>query len=112
MSQADKIRQYTERQDEALVDLLLSTPECDEPRLDVGVFCPLCQGETIQITEISEGNSERCFFQMHCVDCGCDFVLFEDVIHACRRGIENAEKEIQYSKNKIEYFKGRLKNEY
>lgn len=109
MSDANEIRQYTERNDEALIDLILSGEERQEPRLDVGVYCPLCQSETIQIVETSEGDSERCFFQMHCIDCGCDFVLFEDIIQACRRGIENAQKEIDYAENKIEYFKKKLK---
>lgn len=49
---------------------------------------------------------------MHCIDCGCDFVLFEDTINACRRGIENAKKEIEYNKNKIEYFNKKLKGEF
>lgn len=111
-SQADEVRQFVERNDEDLVDLILSGEERDEPRLDVGVFCPLCQGETFQILETSEGDSERVFFQMHCIDCGCDFVLFEDAINACRRGIENAKKEIEYNKNKIEYFKKKLKGEF
>ena len=109
MSDVNEIRQYTERNDEALIDLILSGEERQEPRLDVGVYCPLCQSETIQIVETSEGDSERCFFQMHCIDCGCDFVLFEDIIQACRRGIENAQKEIYYAENKIEYFKKKLK---
>lgn len=109
MSDVNEIRQYTERNDEALIDLILSGEERQEPRLDVGVYCPLCQSETIQIVETSEGDSERCFFQMHCLDCGCDFVLFEDIIQACRRGIENAQKEIDYAENKIEYFKKKLR---
>ena len=109
MSDVNEIRQYTERNDEALIDLILSGEERQEPRLDVGVYCPLCQSETIQIVETSEGDSERCFFQMHCIDCGCDFVLFEDIIQACRRGIENAQKENDYAENKIEYFKKKLK---
>lgn len=109
MSDANEIRQYTERNDEALIDLILSGEERQEPRLDVGVYCPLCQSETIQIVETSEGDSERCFFQMHCIDCGCDFVLFEDIIQACRRGIENAQKEIDYAENKIKYFKKKLR---
>lgn len=109
MSDVNEIRQYTERNDEALIDLILSGEERQEPRLDVGVYCPLCQSETIKIVETSEGDSERCFFQMHCIDCGCDFVLFEDIIQACRRGIENAQKEIDYAENKIEYFKKKLR---
>lgn len=43
-SQADEVRQFVERNDEDLIDLILSGEERDEPRLDVGVFCPLCQG--------------------------------------------------------------------
>lgn len=107
-SRVTEIRQQVERSDEALVDLLLSTPDREEPRLKVGVVCPLCQSETIQIIEMSEGDSERVFFQMHCVDCGCDLVLFEDNVEACRRGIENAKREIEYNQNKIKYFKTKL----
>lgn len=108
MSDVNEIRQFNERNDEALLDLILSTKERQEPRLDVGVYCPLCQSETIQVIETTEGDSERCFFQMHCIDCGCDFVLFEDIIQACRRGIENAKNEIEYAENKIAYFNKKL----
>ena len=45
-SRVTEIRQQVERSDEALVDLLLSTPDREEPRLKVGVVCPLCQSET------------------------------------------------------------------
>lgn len=103
-----EIRQQVERADEALVDLLLSTPDHEEPRLQVGVFCPYCVGETIQVVETSEGDSERVFFQMHCEDCGCDFILLEDNVDACKRGIENAKREIEYNQNKIKYFKTKL----
>lgn len=108
MSDLNTVREYNERNDEALIDLILSTKDRQDPRLDVGVYCPLCQSDTIQVVEITEGDSERCFFQMHCIDCGCDFVLFEDVIQACRRGIENAKNEIEYAENKIKYFKKKL----
>jgi len=111
-SKAEEIRQVVERQDENLVDLLLSGEEREEPRLNVGVYCPLCQSETIEITESAEGDSERVFFQMKCLDCGCEFVLFEDDIEACRRGIENAQKEIKYNENKIKYFKKRLRGNF
>ena len=111
MSNLNEIREYTERNDEALVDLILSTKEREEPRLNTTVYCPLCKGETIQVIETTEGDSERCFFQMHCVDCGCDFVLYEDIIQACRRGIENAQSEIEYSENKIKYFKKKLQEQ-
>lgn len=111
-SKADEIRQVVERNDEALLNLMLSTENKEEPRLDVGVYCPLCKGDTIQIIESAEGDSERVFFQMKCLDCGCEFVLFEDDINACRRGIENAEKEIRYNQNKIKYFKNRLRGNF
>lgn len=111
MSDLNEIREYNEHNDEALVDLILSTKEREEPRLNTAVYCPLCQGETIQVIETTEGDSERCFFQMHCVDCGCDFVLYEDIIQACRRGIENAQNEIEYSENKIKYFKKKLQEQ-
>ena len=112
ISKAEEIRQVVERNDEALVDLMLSTEEKEEPRLNVGVYCPLCQSETIQIEESAEGDSERTFFLMKCLDCGCEFVLFEDDINSCRRGIENAEREIRYAENKIKYFKKRLRGNF
>jgi len=108
---ADEVRQVVERQDGDLLDVILATEERDEPRLETNVYCPLCQGDTIQIVETSEGDSERAFFQMHCMDCGCDFVLLEDNINACRRGIENAQKEINYAENKIKYFKRKMEVE-
>lgn len=112
INKADEIRQVEERNDEALVDLILSTEEREEPRLNVGVYCPLCQSDTIQIEESAEGDSERAFFLMKCIDCGCQFVLYEDDIDSCRRGIENAEREIRYNQNKIKYFKKRLRGNF
>lgn len=103
-SKACEVQQIIERQDEGLVDLLLSVEDREEPRLSEVVYCPLCKGDTIQVIESAEGDSERVFFQMKCLDCGCEFVLFEDDISRCRRGIENAEKEIRYNQNKIKYF--------
>lgn len=110
-SKAEEVRQFVEQQDEGLIDLLLAAEEREEPRLKVGVSCPLCQSDTLQIVETAEGDSERVFFQIHCLDCGCDFVLLEDDIERCRRGIENAEKEISYNKKKIEYFKKKLQED-
>lgn len=109
-SKADEVRQFVEQNDKNLVDLLLSGKDREEPRLNVGVSCPLCNGETIEVVEFAEGDSERVFFQMKCCGCGCEFVLFEDDINSCRRGIENAENEIKYNQNKIEYFKKRLRS--
>lgn len=109
-SLAEQTRQLVEKQDEGLIDLILS----GEPRQDAcfelkTVHCPICQGNTIQITETAEGDSERVFFQMKCLDCGCEFVLFEDFIDACRRGVLNAKNEIEYNKNKIDYFEKKLR---
>lgn len=104
----NEIRQDFEREDEALINLLLATPEREEPSLNIVAYCPLCKGDTIQVVETSEGDSERVYYKMHCVDCGCDFVLAEDIIAACRRGIENAKREIEYSEAKIDYFKKKL----
>ena len=108
-SKAEEIREVIERQDEGLVDLLLSGEERQEPRLNEVVYCPLWKGDTIQVIESAEGDSERVFFQMKCLDCGCEFVLFEDDINACRRGIENAKAEIKYNENKIKYFEEKLR---
>ena len=44
MSDVNEIRQYTERNDEALIDLILSGEERQEPRLDVGLRLHLGQG--------------------------------------------------------------------
>lgn len=107
-SKAEEIRSCIERKDEGLINLLLSEPEREEPRLNTNVYCPLCKNDLIEIIESSEGDSERVFFQMKCLACGCEFVLFEDDIESCRRGIENAENEIEHNKKKIEYFKERL----
>ena len=111
-SKAQLVRQMYEMTDEPLIDLLLAYKEKLEPHFDInGVSCPLCQGDTIEITETAEGDSERVYFQMKCAACGCEFVLVEDLINACRRGIANAEEEIEYNKNKIDYFKKKLEGE-
>ncbi len=108
-SNADYIRQFNERQDEGLIELILSGEARVEPYLDLKqIYCPLCKSDTIQITETSEGDSERVFFQIKCLDCGCEFVLFEDLVSSIQRGIKNAESEIEYNKNKIKYFKEKI----
>ena len=69
----------------------------------------MCQSDTLKIIETAEGDSERVFFQVKCAACGCEFVLLEDLVNSCRRGIENAKAEIDYNKNKIKYFEDKLK---
>lgn len=109
ISKADEVRRFNERSDEPLIDLLLSDHEKMEGFINTGViYCPLCQGDTIEITETAEGDSERIYFQMKCSACGCEFVILEDLTNSCRRGIENAKNEIEYNKNKIRYFEQKL----
>lgn len=108
-SKADEVRQLNEKQDEALIDLILSGKERNEAYLHGNVYCPMCKSDSIQITETAEGDSERVYLQMKCLDCGCEFVLVEDLINACRRGIENAKAEIEYNKNKIKYFNRKMR---
>lgn len=109
-SRADEVRQLIEQADEGLIDLILSGEPRLDPLLDLKqIFCPLCKSDTIQIIETSEGDSERIYFQIKCLECGCEFVLFEDFVDSTRRGIENAKREIEYNKNKINYFENKLK---
>ena len=109
-SRADEVRQLIEQSDEGLIDLILSGEPRLDPLLDLKqIFCPLCKSDTIQIIETSEGDGERVYFQIKCLECGCEFVLFEDFIDSVRRGIENAKREIEYNKNKINYFENKLK---
>lgn len=108
-SQAEEVRQCYEKQDEALVDLILSGEEKLEGVLSDSIYCPLCKGDSMIIVETAEGDSERVFFQIKCLECGCEFVLFEDIINACRRGIENAKAEVRYNENKIKYFEEKIK---
>ena len=109
-SKADEVRQMNEREDEPLINLILSGEQKIEANFDFeNIHCPLCQGDEIHITETAEGDSERVYFQMKCPACGCEFVLIEDLADSCRRGIENAKTEIEYNKNKIEYFNKKLK---
>ena len=111
-SKANAVRQFNERIDEPLIDLLLSDKGKIEACFDTNnVHCPICQGDTIEIVETAEGDSERVYFQMRCPACGCEFVLLEDLANACRRGIENAKNEIEYNKNKINYFERKLNGE-
>ncbi len=107
-SSVDEVRRFCERQDEPLIDLLLSDKEKIEGHIDGNIHCPLCQNDTLEITETAEGDSERVYFQIKCSVCGCEFIIVEDLVNACQRGIENAKNDIEYSKNKIEYFKTKL----
>lgn len=109
-SKADAVRKLHEREDEELINLLISDEEHINPNFCPSDFvCPKCQSDTLEITEIAEGDSERVYFQMKCPACGCEFVILEDLIDSCRRGIENAKAEIKYSENKISYFENKLK---
>lgn len=110
ISKAEEVRQFVDREDEGLVNLILSGEEHLNACFDIeNLHCPMCQGDTLEITETAEGDSERVFFQVKCAACGCEFVLLEDLANSCRRGIENAKAEIDYNKNKIKYFEDKLK---
>ena len=66
-SKANAVRQFNERIDEPLIDLLLSDNGKIEACFDTNnVHCPICQGDTIEIVETAEGDSERVYFQMRC----------------------------------------------
>lgn len=109
-SRADEVRQLIEKDDEGLINLILLGDPRIDPLFDLKqIFCPLCKSDTIQIIETSEGDGERVYFQIKCLECGCEFVLFENFIDSARRGIENAKREIEYNKNKINYFENKLK---
>ena len=110
ISKAEEVRQFIDREDEGLVNLILSGEERLNACFDVeNLHCPMCQSDTLKIIETAEGDSERVFFQVKCAACGCEFVLLEDLVNSCRRGIENAKAEIDYNKNKIKYFEDKLK---
>lgn len=112
LSLAQEVLQFCEKQDVPLINLLLSGDEKIEAHFDVDtVHCPICQGDTIEIIETAESDSERVYFQMKCPVCECEFVMVEDLTNACLRGIENAKAEIEYNKNKIEYFNKKLRGE-
>ena len=96
ISKAEEVRQFVDREDEGLVNLILSGEERLNACFDIeNLHCPMCQSDTLKIIETAEGDSERVFFQVKCVACGCEFVLLEDLI--------------DYNKNKIKYFEDKLK---
>jgi len=62
-SLANEVRQFVEKQDEGLIDVILAGADRKEPLFDLKqIYCPICKGETVQIIETSEGESERVFF--------------------------------------------------
>ena len=111
-SKANIVRKFIEKEDENLIDLKLEKEKGIEPFIDKNLFCPKCKTDTLKIIETAEGESERVFIQIKCLNCGCEFVLLEDLATSCMRGIENSKARIRYEEKRQEYFKQKMNAGY
>jgi len=92
--------------DEALKLMLAETNDVD-PGLPHCV-CPKCLADSIEFKELCENYTGRAFYLLKCKECGTEFILLEDKIESCRRGILNCNQRIDYEKKKIDLYEQML----
>lgn len=94
--------------DETLKLMLAETEDLD-PELPQCV-CPKCLSDSIEFKQLNENYTGRAFYLYKCKDCGKEFILLEDKIDSCRRGIINCNQRIEYEKKKIATYEEILKD--
>lgn len=101
-----------EKTDDDLLHLLNSQVQEEYPVLNADeVHCVRCISNNIQILDKIEGESERYFYLCKCLECGEEFIVLEKKKIYINRCITNAENDIRYLQNKIEYLKKKEKQE-
>ena len=94
--------------DEALKLMLAETEDVD-PELPQCV-CPKCLSDSIEFKQLNENYTGRAFYLQRCKDCGTEFILLEDKVNSCRRGIINCNQRIEYENKKINAYERMLKD--
>lgn len=92
--------------DDTLKLMMAETEEMD-PELPQCV-CPKCLSDGVSFTLLQEDYLGRAFYLYRCLDCGTEFILLEDHINSCRRGIINCKQRIEFEKKKIATFEKML----
>jgi len=87
--------------------LMLAEPQEIDPELPQAV-CPKCLSDSLDFKQLSENYTGRAFYLLKCKDCGTEFILLEDKINSCRRGIINCKQRIEYENKKIEAYNNML----
>lgn len=94
--------------DETLKLMLAETEDVDpEPPQAV---CPKCLNDEIEFKQLNENYTGRAFYLLKCKHCGTEFILLEDKIDCCRRGIINCKQRIDYENKKIKTYEEMLEN--
>lgn len=101
-----------EKTDDDLLPLINSQVAEEFPIFNVDeAHCIRCISTNITILEKLEGDTGRCFYLCKCTDCGEEFIALERKNLYIKRCITNAENDIRYLQNKIEYLKKKEKQE-
>ncbi len=72
-------------------------------------YCPICQCDMLQVTEIAEGDAGRGVYKYVCLNCGSEFYLLEDKIASAYRNINNSIDEIDNLTRRINYHNNKIK---
>lgn len=94
--------------DEAL-KLMIAEPQEVDPAVP-DVICPNCLSDGIEFKQLNENYTGRAFYLLKCRDCGLEFIVLEDKIDCCRRGIINCKQRIEYENKKIKTLEEMLQN--
>jgi len=95
-----------EKMDDELLSLLNTQLQEDYPIFNIDeIHCIRCISTNINILKKLEGDSGRYFCLCKCMECGEEFIVLERKTPYIKRCITNAEKDIRYLQNKIEYLK-------
>lgn len=107
------INGYVEAVEQAQGDetlkLMLAEPQELDPQVPDAV-CPKCLNDEIEFKQLNENYTGRAFYLLKCKNCGTEFILLEDQIDCCRRGIINCKQRIDYENKKIETYNNMLTN--
>ena len=77
---------------------------------DFQAVCPKCLNDEIEFKQLNENYTGRAFYLLKCKHCGTEFILLEDKIDCCRRGIINCKRRIDYENKKIKTYEEMLEN--
>lgn len=109
----DGIRGYVEAVEQSSGDealhLMLAEPDELEPSPPQAV-CPKCLSDRLDFRQLDENYTGRAFYLLKCKDCGTEFILLENKIDSCRRGIINCRQRIEFENKKIKTFEEMLQN--
>lgn len=100
-----EIKGYVEAVEQAEGDAALKLMLAETRELEAQppqCVCPKCLSDSVEFVQLSENYTGRAFYLQKCKYCGTEFILLEDKINSCQRGIINCKQRIEYENKKIE----------